>query len=71
MLLGAAEALRESTGFGVDDPASPAAIEQLLEAKLDPSEIESARASGHAMSVDESAAYALDCLDIVSNSSSE
>ena len=71
MLLGAAEALRESTGFGVDDPASPAAIEQLLEAKLDPSEIESARASGHAMSADESAAYALDCLDIVSNSSSE
>jgi tetratricopeptide (TPR) repeat protein len=70
-LLGAAESLRESTGFGVDDPASRAVIEQSVEVKLDPSVLESARASGRAMSVDESAAYARDCLDVVSNSSSE
>jgi predicted ATPase len=70
-LLGAAEGLRESTGLGVDDPASRAAIERSVEAKLDPSVLESARADGRAMSVDESVAYALDCLDLVSNSSTK
>jgi hypothetical protein len=70
-LLGAADTVREATGFRVDDPDSRAAIEQSVEEELDPSAFESARARGCAMSAEESAAYALECLDIASNSLSD
>ena len=64
-LLGAAEALRSTAGFQVDDLAAHADLERSLEAKLDPAELESARATGSAMSPEEGVAHALDCLELV------
>jgi len=68
MLLGAAHALSESTGFGVDEFASREAIERSIEEKLDPEVLESARAHGRALSIERSVEYALDSLEIASDS---
>jgi predicted ATPase/DNA-binding SARP family transcriptional activator len=60
-LLGASEALRESTG-DVPDPSEQRQLEritELLGTELDEEHLAAARAEGHAMTLDEAVAYAL------------
>jgi tetratricopeptide (TPR) repeat protein len=63
-LLGASEALREDTGHAPQFQQRPwARIMALLDAEFDPEHLAAARAEGHAMTLDEAVAYALEPAD--------
>ena len=64
-LLGAADAVRENTGHEPypEEQQQMELITTLLDAQLDKEQVDAARAEGHAMTLDQAVAYALDPAD--------